>query len=98
MRVAAFEPCLARQISKLDTAFRRITMIAAADDDDAALRGRPHAIEQPVSQNEVAEMVDDELLLEAVHLLPLAEHDAGVQNEHVERKAHRLDVFCTGND
>lgn len=85
MSIAARAPALAGQIVELDTARGRIAMIAAADDDDAALAGRHHAIEQLVREDEVSEVVDHELLFDAVHLLPVIEHDARVQDEHIDR-------------
>ena len=59
-------------------------MNAAANDNHASLFCCSHSIQQAIRENEVAEMIHNELLLEPVHLLEPPEHDAGVEDEHVE--------------
>lgn len=88
----AIGPALAGEIVELNAAGRRIAMIAAADHDDAALLSRQDPIEQPICKDEMPEMIDDELLLDAVHLLQIGEQDAGVENQHVYRRMQRLNL------
>ncbi len=58
----------------------------AAHDDDAALRRRRHAVEQAVDENEVPQVIDDELRLEAAHLLQLGQQHAGIADERIDRR------------
>ena len=67
----------------------RCPLVAAAgQDDDPSLRGRLHLRQQPVADDEVAEVIGDELLLQAVDLLELGQgHDPGIQDQHVDGQA-----------
>lgn len=68
----------------LNAALGRVVVVAAANHDDAALLGRGDAIEQSLREDEMAEVVDDELFLDAVHLLPVGQDDAGVEDQYVD--------------
>ena len=79
-------PALPRKVVELDAAGRRLRVRHTADDDDAALRRRGHAVEQAVDENEVPQVIDDELRLEAAHLLQLGQQHAGIANERIDRR------------
>ena len=66
-------PAFARQIVELNTAFRCAPVRGTAHDDDTTLGRVNDAVHQPVSEDEMAEMIDDELYFEAPDLLQVPE-------------------------
>ena len=90
---------LSGEVVELDPAFRCPHVAAAGQDDDATLRRRLHLRQQPVAHDEVAQVIGDELLLKAVHLLKLRQrHDARVEDQHVDRDPERLDAIGASDD
>ena len=61
MRIGLPTPAFARQIVELNAAFRCAPVRATAHDDDTSLGRVNDAVHQPVSEDEMAEMIDDEL-------------------------------------
>src|SRR5688572_16462581 len=62
--VAATLPALAGQVIELNSARRCIPFVSTAHRDYPALRSGFHEIEHAMGQYEMAEMIDDEVLLE----------------------------------
>ena len=60
------------QAIELDTRPQGFLVVVTADRDHAALRRGDHALDQPIRQHEMPEMVYDEVQLEHAHLAQLA--------------------------
>ena len=91
-------PAFACQIVELNAALRYAPVRGTAHDDDTSLGRGDDAVHQPVSENEMAEVVDDELYFEAPDLLQFPKQYAGVENQHVDRHVHGLNPICTSDD
>ncbi len=86
------------QIVELDAAVGGLPVGHAADDHHAPLRGRDDAVQQLGGQQEVSQMVDDELHLDALDLLQRGQEHAGVADESIDRHSHRADLPGAGHD
>ncbi len=88
------------QVVELDADLRcRANRRAAADDDDPALRRRDDLRQQLIDEDEVPEMVDDELFLDAVDLLEFGQlHHARIADQHVDRVRSRPHVLGCRDD
>lgn len=62
-------------------------MIAATNDNHTALWGGLDSVDEENGKQEVAQVTDDELLLQAVHPLPALQNDPRVEYEHVDRRS-----------
>src|SRR5210317_1050526 len=90
---------LAAEIIELDALLAGPIMGIAADHDDATLGRRNNLIQQQVNQQEVPEMVDHELLLEAVNLLEFLQgHDGRIADQHIDGWRDLAYAQCTVND
>ncbi len=83
---------LQREIVEANSGFRRGTIRSAAGDDhDAALPGEEQAVEETVYEHEMAEMIDEKVLLDTVDesARVAAAPIARVQYQHVDRRVQR---------
>ena len=82
MPVRAF---IAVEIVKLDALLGGLAYEAARQENDAPLWGLAQQWQEPLNQEEVAKVVDDELLFEAVHGLELLQpHDARIADYRIQ--------------
>jgi hypothetical protein len=70
----------------------------AADDHDTTLRCGHDAVEQTIREQKMAQMIDDELHLDAIDLLQLVQEHAGVQDQHVDRRLERANLLGTSHN
>src|SRR5688572_5021614 len=66
-------------------------MRVGGEDDDARRSARTQSVEDEIGEEEVTEMVDAEGRLEPLlGLLPLLQHQTGVEDEHIDPLRKRL--------
>ena len=74
---------------ELDAIGRRPRVGSAANHNNSPRVGLDHSINQDFGQQEVAQVIHRELFLDAVHLLEFRQaHDAGVENQPINRNIH----------
>ena len=89
-RIAVVAP--KREIVELNSALGCATVRCTARDyGDAALPGKEQAVEQPVHEYEVSEVIDPKVLLDALDNGPLIAAAAitRIQDQHVDRRIQR---------
>ena len=98
-RIAVVAP--EREIVKANAALRGPTIRSTAGNhDDTTLPGKIQPVQEPVDENEVTEMIDQEMLLHAIDHGPLvaAAAVACVEDQHVDGRIERPDCLCAVHD